>query len=248
MGFSEVAQMVHRQTAERKAAGSTQGDSAASASAGSQGDSAASASAATAAAVTSMHCTKALARVKSAKKEQDERHLMEAWVDAAVTSKDSSEAISQLVAVADRFAEKAEAEARARDSKEWKAWATTDQECKSGRRMPSRAAFQWARSPSGWTKPALGAQEDEDEVPDDPDYEDHGPDNALSDPKRVIEKESRLWRKPEAIPLGAQAEVNQTANAWAKLWDEDGQYLAAITPDDTTRLPPSTETTSSRRR
>ena len=104
-------------------------------------------------AIIDMHIGKAWNRVTSAKKEQDEKLLMEAWVDAAAAARHSAQDTMVLVMVADRYAEKAESEARIADAKEWKKWACGDQRCKSGRKMPSKSAFQWVRSPSGWIMP-----------------------------------------------------------------------------------------------
>ena len=188
-------------------------------------------------AIITMHTRKARARVNSAKKAQDEKHLMQAWLDAAEYA--TAEQLVLLVKVADRWAEVAEREAKVKDAKDWKAWACNEQKCKSGRRLPSRAAFQWARSPSGWAKAIMGGQQCEDAVPDDLQHLEYSlEDNLVAD--GAEQGSSRIWTREELAPLGAQAEVDKTADEWAALWAEGADYLASVFPDDASRLAPLT--------
>ena len=136
---------------------------------------------------------------------------------------DRAVAVRLLANVADSYAAKAEKQNIILDRNAWKKWATTGQSTRSGAKMPSRAAFQWIRSPCGWTKPMLAEQQLEDSVPEEKEAADEfDTESAIRDPEASADV---IWRpNSRLVPLGAQAQVDKTASAWAKLWAEEAEY------------------------
>ena len=173
--------------------------------------------------------------VASARKPEDGKELMQAWLDeadAAVNEGDTAR-LGTLLTVAANFAKEAETETLKRDSEKWKEWAGSGKNTSSGKAIPSKQAYQWARCPAGWTQPVLDMASKEDDVPDD---------NALSFddlPSELAHENGIRAGEQHAdvmVPLGPQAEVDVTANTWALLWKEYEEYLVAISPDDTSML------------
>ena len=142
---------------------------------------------------------------------------MMAWLASAKSaiSEEDVKRLGILGQVAANFAGQAEAESAKLNSENWKRWAGADQKTASGKAVPSKEAYRWAKAPTGWIMPIMGLASKEDEVPDeDPLSYDDLP-SELSHGKKHdgIGQDSELL-----VPLGPQAEVDTTADWWAKLW------------------------------
>jgi len=168
------------------------------------------------------------------------------WVHAAdsATRLGDLEALDSLITVADAHGAKAETTATVEHGKAWREWATHGQKARSGGTLPTRRAFQWLRSPCGWTKAVVGKIECEDSVPYDPaDTICHEDDICTQqDPDSSLPRE---WKNDGTVPLGLQAEVDTAAKGWAGLWEEGNEYIAMVHPDDSLRPPRSRASTSS---
>ena len=102
--------------------------------------------------------------------------------------------------------------------------------------MPSRAAYQWIRSPSGWTKPVVAAVQVEDGVPEEQEeYDAFEIEEAIGRAEMPFDD---IWTPNKVVPLGAQAQVDKTAEEWASLWSEAAEYEIGLEELGESTLPP----------
>ena len=161
---------------------------------------------------------------------------LEQWwanVEKVFTSEDHSRAIN-LTKVMEKKAEKMEL-TNARERKtSWKQALTR----KNATRKPphghslSKHAFQWVEGAAGWVTNSMAKASGNHAAPD-ADPGDRPFDDDGKAPTEITSSDARLE------PRADQAEVEEKANTWAKLWDELAQY---DTPDFTAeeQLPPLT--------
>jgi len=183
------------------------------------------------------HLVNMLTRVASHKKDDGRKAVLLAWCSALIPAivRRHQTSILLLATIAARHASDAERITRSTDAKGFRSWASSSNDSKVGGRAPSRAAFRWVRSPNGWVKAAFGSTVAEEEVQDELAEDDtfcYDVGNDLDD------SGSALWTIPVSIPLGPQAAVDQVANDWAKLWEENAQYSAVVPtrPSESRRL------------
>jgi len=106
--------------------------------------------------------------------------------------------------------------------------------CPDGPQQPSRKAYQWIRSASGWQKSPMGSEALNEQVPDE---DDETPGHTIVD----VDRGSRIWAPladRELVPLSSQADVDREGEGWADLWLEGGAYDAICRPDVADALDP----------
>ena len=91
------------------------------------------------------------------------------WVHkfAKANATKNGKIFTSLATLAEKHATKSEDDARKTDNAAWKNWATNGTVSKTGSMLPSRAAYQWIKSPAGWAKIRQGKATDEDGVPEE---------------------------------------------------------------------------------
>ena len=177
--------------------------------------------------------------IQGSKHPDDGKQLMLAWLHEAKGAADGYDTVmlNRLITVASDFASAAEEESMKKDSEQWRKWAGSEKCTSTGKAIPTRSAFQWARSPAGWSKPMLGLAAKEDEVKDDDTLSYDDLPSELSHGRST----PAIGQHPDVmVPLGLQAEVDSTTEVWATLWEEFKEYLINIDPDDDSRLDPLT--------
>ena len=85
---------------------------------------------------------------------------------------------------------------------------------------PTKVAYRWVRGIAKWTPAPIGATMLNDAFP-------LPPDEANDDNNLYVEHSGLLTNAvdPTLSPLCDQAFVDQTANAWAHLWQEKDMYI-----------------------
>ena len=141
----------------------------------------------------------------------------------------------QLVRVADRAAERAEASARHVRAKAWRDRLTRKISARG--RCPSKAAFSWVRGPVSWVPNPTGLESDNDSGPAEHDWDIEF--STLPENASALER-SRIWSITDhasVAPLSDQATVEREAQSWAELWEEHNEYRSLASHIDAPPLP-----------
>jgi len=144
-------------------------------------------------------------------------------------------ALRRTAAAARKTAKPLEDAVARQRSVRWKnSLVNTSTACPEGPQQPSRKAYQWIRSASGWQKSPLGSEALNEQVPDE---DDDTPGHTIVD----VDRGPRIWMplaERELVPLSGQADVDREGEGWADLWLEGGTYQAMCCPDVADALDP----------
>jgi hypothetical protein len=168
-------------------------------------------------------------RVANLKGGDDVRIAVFPWVSAVALaiSEGDADGVMKFVRIARLKAEGLESKSLRERNVGWKRWLAGDCERRGlGPMTPSGNAFRWIKGLAGWTKSPIGTQGQNDAVPDEHDY--------LGDTSDCVDR-PRCWTgrgcdTASAAPLCDQADVEQEADTWAKLWNELNAYDVLIDP------------------
>ncbi len=142
----------------------------------------------------------------------------------------------RLAVIARLKAEGQDRKARSRDATDWNQWlkggVTTNRNCSGTRR-----AFLFIRGPTGWTKPTIGTQHEDDAIPEEIDDADayEAVDISRASNRGLWEPAGIGKAAALRVPLCAQASLEQEADRWSALWKVGTDYFTAI---DTNGCPP----------
>ena len=104
----------------------------------------------------------------------------------------------------------------------WRKFLGATSEKGDGVFTPGRGAYKWIKGQADWAPSPNGITAQNDAIPDDYDADDEEQWSGRADdhdlPDDAIEAAT-------LEPLCDQAAVEDEANAWARLWDEEGKYL-----------------------
>jgi hypothetical protein len=142
--------------------------------------------------------------------------------------------ITLMARIALEHAKSAEATSLKAHFAKVKAWASNGLGMRGEGGTPTRAAFQWMRSPAGWIKPTFGTEADEEQVANEARIWNEV-EGSTTAPATVVQAKPSL-----TLALGAQAEVNAIADGWAELWREKDQYDVSFPSNAGSSLTPIT--------
>ena len=192
------------------------------------------------AAIMRTHLEKIIAASRRAGFKDDELAPVDGWVQTAVAILYGADIVStrKHAASAVRMAASIEGRNKARRLAEWKrSLVKPGPDGKVAQAPPSRAAYQWIRGTTGWTKSPVGAEDCNTGCLDAQEVEDDVPAHAI-EPSGAP---PRLWTgtgSEAPVPLSDQADIEREANAWGDLWHEGQSYTAHVDPHGTDLLEP----------
>ena len=101
--------------------------------------------------------------------------------------------------------------------------ATTSEACG---RAPTRLAYRWVKGLTGWTQSPTGPEQQNDDIPTEPDQHDdlELPGDSSQHTFMGTTRVQILNGSERITPLCDQAVVESEANAWAELWREKDNY------------------------
>ena len=140
---------------------------------------------------------------------------------AAAVAARSSCWLRSLSSIADSCAKKLEARVAALRLADWKVRLGAGEP----KGAPKGAAFRWLKGQAGWQPSPQGDPERNEDVLQDPE----------ESPRSLEDDDVLLAAGAHAraqVPLCDQAAVEQEADAWAQLWQEDRQYDGPALPPD----------------
>ena len=99
---------------------------------------------------------------------------------------------------------------------------------KGARGTPTRVAYRYLRTPTGWHHSPVGDRKQQSEAPDEPDCDDHDTDAEDDTYEEAVFDDAAPFvaqDSPEdSAPLSDQAAVEHEAKQWAMLWQEAAEY------------------------